>query len=510
MLLRGDIILHWHCMSTATSQHFFTHVPWHNQKPWRPCTLQLEPATEASLSAFLDACDSGAADAYISFKVPSMNGVPNFASLPEFVQRLNLVSQQECTLRLLVLSGRATPFPEGAGLVRATSHHQKAEVQVWPTDASESALLGLQNYQSKRRKEKLKAEDESSDGNSSAYGSKKESEEGEAQADADSGKEADEDDLAFGKDLLDLWGEPGQALEHFSKVGSSPHNNSSSNSSASGSSSRSSSSSNDASSSPSKSKQKAGAIASVSKPTATASANAPVSKATAKASAKAETEDQHKNSRDYTNRLAFGPHHLVRRYGGGHVVGYFMACKYPAHQDGLGTCSKEMAVRVAGSEEAVRRVLKAWILLAPTASNRADHMSRSFKDELLRALHVGTLLDEKTLDDLAPLAEDDKYATPYCLPCSQQGEKALLGSRGEVPEKIHAEMEKLARQGRLPITTPEQRSRNGVQIGSKYQVPQSLHVAMRHAYIGPNLPPPAGLTWRNLGGSTWKLCVRGG
>lgn len=84
-----------------------------------------------------------------------------------------------------------------------------------------------------------------------------------------------------------------------------------------------------------------------------------------------------------------------------------------------------------------------------------------------------------------------------------------LGDRGDVPQEVHERMEELARRGGIPCSTPEQRRRNGMTAGNEYGVPPALRDALRHGYLGPNLPAPIGFYWR-AGGGKWSLAPRGG
>ena len=60
-----------------------------------------------------------------------------------------------------------------------------------------------------------------------------------------------------------------------------------------------------------------------------------------------------------------------------------------------------------------------------------------------------------------------------------------------VPANIHDQMEVLASQGAIPITTAAQRSRQRGTGGSSYGVPRVLSDAARYGYIS----QPAGAKW---------------
>ena len=105
--------------------------------------------------------------------------------------------------------------------------------------------------------------------------------------------------------------------------------------------------------------------------------------------------------------------------------------------------------------------------------------------------------------------DDDTMAGPASL-LPAVVEEHVIGERlPSVPAELHDQMEGMARRGVLPVTSTEQRGRQRGTAGSAYSVPDVLRVALTHGYIGPNLPPPQGLVWRN-NGRVWKLCHRGG
>ena len=70
-------------------------------------------------------------------------------------------------------------------------------------------------------------------------------------------------------------------------------------------------------------------------------------------------------------------------------------------------------------------------------------------------------------------------------------------------------MLQLAQAGVIPITTPEQRSRNLGTGGATYGVPKYLADANSYGYIGPNLEEPDGFRWKSKAG-VFTLVPRGG
>ena len=170
-------------------------------------------------------------------------------------------------------------------------------------------------------------------------------------------------------------------------------------------------------------------------------------------------------------------------------------------------CTKELAVKVAGSEEGARRILKSWTLIGVGLKNRADHMQPALKNTF-------TLMLESELDSLVAQTTDDDVTAPFFAPTGLRSasskDSSDLGHRGNASEALHAEMERLAGQGLLAYTTPDQRRRNKVSEASQYEVPTVWLEPLRHGYVHPNLPPPAGLVWRCRPGSIWRLCARGG
>ena len=121
---------------------------------------------------------------------------------------------------------------------------------------------------------------------------------------------------------------------------------------------------------------------------------------------------------------------------------------------------------------------------------------------------------EAVVDVSAMAADNESSAVASSQPAENDGDAvadtALLGERCEgVPLDVHRRMIQLVRDGRLPITSPAQRSRQRATAGSGYGVPQPLREALRFSYRSPNLEAPRGLVWR-CRGKVWVLCPRGG
>ena len=249
---------------------------------------------------------------------------------------------------------------------------------------------------------------------------------------------------------------------------------------------------------------------------AAAAAAGPAPEPTSKAASKPKEKAKAKvtpvsSARDRTNRIEYGLHHMVPRYRDGCVVSYHMQCGLPKHNLPGKRCSRELAVHLAGSDENARRILKAWVLLGHSVSDRDLHMDRSSRQHLHTALKEGTLLPEKDLDALAVASADSMVVAPFCAPPSSTKplKKKILGSAGKVPRDVHERMEELCLSGGVPASTLEQRQRNKLTGGSTYGVPIGpLQEALHYGYISPNLAPPAGYIWKFRG--NWQLVLRGG
>ena len=235
--------------------------------------------------------------------------------------------------------------------------------------------------------------------------------------------------------------------------------------------------------------------------------------------------------RDKENRIQWGMHHLTPRHKEGRVYAYQMSCHLEHHNADGKSCSRELSVNLAGSEENARRVLKAWVLWGHCLEDRQSHMMKTPKERFFEALQQGTLLSEAELDSIAVSSADDTVAAPFAeatvptplptpkskakrkpkaKPAKLKAGSSLLGMPAEgVSQSLHEEMEQLALQGGIPCSTPQQRLRNTLTAKTSYHVPKPLLAALNHGYLHPNLPPPRGFVWQYHGG-TWKLQIRGG
>ena len=198
-------------------------------------------------------------------------------------------------------------------------------------------------------------------------------------------------------------------------------------------------------------------------------------------------------SRDRDNHIPYGIHHLIGRKKDGITIGYHMTCKL--HAD----CHKEIAATVTGGLSEARRVLKAWILVGAALPNRTEHMKIAHKNQLVAALKTGSLCTEEELDMLAPMSSTSTCTAPFSssvattpASCAQPSQSSVLGAAGHASDELHNSMEELASTGKIPVTTPQQRSRNRVTSNSSYEVPKEFEEALKAGYIHPNLPPPEG------------------
>ena len=218
-------------------------------------------------------------------------------------------------------------------------------------------------------------------------------------------------------------------------------------------------------------------------------------------------------TRDKTNRIEYGLHHLVPRYKDGSIFSYQMTCSLPQHNPSKQMrCTRELTVQLAGSPENARRVLKAWVLLGHSMPDRACHMDKSSRQQLLGALQDGTLFSEEELDRILAVTAESEIVAPFCenVGAKPAGRKLLGAAGAGVSKDVHKEMEALAVSGGVPVTTLSQRQRNKLSSGTKYGVPVGpLQRALQFGYIHPNLPPPTGYVWKYYGGS-WMLGIRGG
>ena len=107
--------------------------------------------------------------------------------------------------------------------------------------------------------------------------------------------------------------------------------------------------------------------------------------------------------------------------------------------------------------------------------------------------------------ELDAVRKDVGSFDPSLLP----GRRKLLGQRDEdVPESVHTEMERMAREGIIPVSNLTQRQRCRKST-STIAVPLPLMTARNFGYLHPNLPAPSGHVWRFVANG-WFMGLRGG
>ena len=213
-------------------------------------------------------------------------------------------------------------------------------------------------------------------------------------------------------------------------------------------------------------------------------------------------EDEESRVRDRFAAIPFGMHSYVKRYTDGKHSGYVMACHCAGHV----RCSKEMSGAVAGSLPLCLRILKAWVLMGHAHSDRGSHMSPDLKRVLLDAAKNDSLFDDEALEAAAETSQKfgevvspvtATWVSPSTSSSQSSSSQSILGRKSEkVSQELHSQMEEWAREGKLPLTTASQRSRNSVASASNYEVPTSLRACFLGGYIHPNLGAPAGLQWQ--------------
>ena len=215
--------------------------------------------------------------------------------------------------------------------------------------------------------------------------------------------------------------------------------------------------------------------------------------------------------------MDYGLCFMTSRWKDGELCGYQMTCCNPQHNSGK-RCTKELSIGVAGGAAQARRMLKSWAVWFCAEASRKDHLN-AWRVVVEHAKAEFRLPSEEDLDKHAPTQwAGNLLPVPTAgMPSSPAGPiaglaagVALLGEPGpDVPEPIHAEMERLARLGALPITTLAQRLRNMGTAGSTYGVPQFFAAARRYGYLSPNFEAPSGYRWVHRNG-TWALTGKAG
>jgi len=209
--------------------------------------------------------------------------------------------------------------------------------------------------------------------------------------------------------------------------------------------------------------------------------------------------------------IPFGCCFLTERLRGSEVIGYQMTCTRPAHNE-TKRCTKELSIQVAGGRDLLMRRLKAWIVFGASSDNQQQHFE-SWK--LIMALTPDAgLPSEEALDASAPLdwtapGQLEAIARASPSPASRRAAADLGAAAAGCPADVHQRMQDLYARGALPLTSPEQRSRQRLSAGTDYGVPRMYREALHHGYLNPNLPPPDHYLWR-CRGAVWTLAPRGG
>ena len=76
------------------------------------------------------------------------------------------------------------------------------------------------------------------------------------------------------------------------------------------------------------------------------------------------------------------------------------------------------------------------------------------------------------------------------------------------PPNIHVKLQQLMDEGKLPMTTAEQRQRNLPTKGTTYKTPPMFTEALHLGYVSPNLPNPYGFYWAKEPANVWILKPR--
>ena len=450
-----------------------TAIPIHYVRPWRPTFLQL---ARTSPPTSIPTSRTGRADKVFTCKVEvNSDGLPFFCTPQQFVSNLD----PELKWRMAVgwLSMKEKPFVDSAGRIAV----------IFP--ASREAILWWDGHipvQATRDKPATSTRPRSPPPNTDSWNANLE----DKSLSSDEEVAEDYTALDFDPDLLDLWNSIAPEEEAVPEL-PTPAARSRSSSSSSSSSSH----------------------AQPSRPTDIAEKDAKNMGDLKESANKKRKVDEIENdaatqsgNRDRLNHTSFGKHFYITRYLNGEPTGFHMNCRCAGHKK----CTKETAFTVTGSLAATRHFLKAWVVLGEGMPSRELHMRNEVRQMLLDALHNGTLMPEADLDAMA--AKDDYAEAPfvYATPSSSADNNTVLGDRdSQVDPEVHTQMERLAMEGAIPVSTLKQRMRNRQTVNTSYIVPKELSVALRHGYVSPNMPPPRGMCWKAQGG-VWRLCMRGG
>ena len=203
---------------------------------------------------------------------------------------------------------------------------------------------------------------------------------------------------------------------------------------------------------------------------------------------------------------------LTPRWKDGVVSAWFMHCTNPAHTKAGVSCTKEVSIKAAGSEDRALRLVKSWIVFASeSTTTKADHVAC-----WNHIAKVDVSPSDAELEAAAPADWPDVNIDEATLEMTSD-EGAIPTSRGStkraltenVPNDVHQAAVAMWQAGELCETTPEQRQRNGRCAGVNYGTPHRYAQLLRYGYLGPNLPPPTSYHWACRPG-TWILLPRGG
>ena len=448
-LMAGNVVLRWRTLGQNEVVEHFVHVSLQYLRPWRPTCLHLALKKESEQGILPRFCD---------FVVRLEDNQPVFHTFPQFVASLD--HTRNWSVEMWLLSDKLVGYPGANSQVRAygvgSSDAQLNVLEFTALRVQPPQGWGarLQPGADHSEVELSEGEEDDNDEETNASGSR-----------ASLGEHVD--DMCLSAELLQVWDSMVTRGDTQDRDAGGDDQSSSSSSSSSTSSSS------------------TGSKAKVTQPHTGSDEVEKVDSGPVAASVGA-TEVR----RDPENHFRFGSGHFVQRRKDQKLVGYHMHC--PFHTK----CTKEIACSVAGGEAEARRFIKAWMLLGPGCGSKADHMDGRHKSVLLQALKEGTLCTEGALDEMANVFENGlEMPAPFTQPGEVGGQASsagtsLLGNvNAGVSEALHAEMEGLAAQRSIPITTSAQRRRNTISSNSQYDVPQPLAAAFRAGYIHPNLPP---------------------
>ena len=156
------------------------------------------------------------------------------------------------------------------------------------------------------------------------------------------------------------------------------------------------------------------------------------------------------------------------------------------------------------------RFLKGWAIFGMVFDSREEHRDPDFIANMEDMLYSNNLPTMEELDAMCPIELSDDVVAPLSETVNVIDEDMAVepGEEG-VPEEVHARMERLMRDGDIPLTTGAGRKRCRKSLTTIFHYPPEMHDAVTYGYILSNLPPPRGLQWKARGGQ-WHLMPRGG